>query len=105
MSSLCTHAFHHTDSKDPDIHVLDGECRQQKNTQNAPSAKTESDYLNGWIKKTVTYAKISSKMLNPRDIGRNAEEEEQEQEEQEEQKEQEEEETNQMYCTVKFVTV
>ena len=22
-SSLCTHAFHHTDSKDPDIHVLD----------------------------------------------------------------------------------
>ena len=23
-SSLCTHAFHRTDSKDPDIHVLDG---------------------------------------------------------------------------------
>ena len=23
-SSLCTHAFHHMDSKDPDIHVLDG---------------------------------------------------------------------------------
>ena len=24
MSSLCTHASHHTYSKDPDIHVLDG---------------------------------------------------------------------------------
>ena len=23
-SSLCTRAFHRTDSKDPDIHVLDG---------------------------------------------------------------------------------
>ena len=23
-SSLCTHAFHYMDSKDPDIHVLDG---------------------------------------------------------------------------------
>ena len=23
-SSLCTHAFHRTDSKDPDVHVLDG---------------------------------------------------------------------------------
>ena len=23
-SSVCSHAFHHTDSKDPDIHVLDG---------------------------------------------------------------------------------
>ena len=23
-SSLCTHAFHGTDSKDPEIHVLDG---------------------------------------------------------------------------------
>ena len=22
--SLCTRAFHHTDSKDPDVHVLDG---------------------------------------------------------------------------------
>ena len=23
-SSLCTHAFHRTDSEDPDVHVLDG---------------------------------------------------------------------------------
>ena len=33
------------------------------------SLKTECDYLNGWNKKkTVTYAKISPKMVNPRDI-------------------------------------
>ena len=43
--------------------------------------KTEYDYLYGWIKrtkqtKTVTYAKISPKMANPRDIAGNAEEEE-----------------------------
>ena len=38
-----------------------GECLQQKHTQHAPSTKTECDYLNGWIKKTVTYAKISPK--------------------------------------------
>ena len=23
-SSLCTHAFHRTESEDPDVHVLDG---------------------------------------------------------------------------------
>ena len=73
-SCLCTHAFHPTHSKDPDIHVL-GESRQQKHTQHAQSTKMEYDYLNGWIKKkqkTVTYTKISPKMVNPR----NAEEEE-----------------------------
>ena len=31
------------------------------------SMKTECDYLNGWIKK-VKYAKISPKMVNPRDL-------------------------------------
>ena len=31
ISSLCTHAFHDTDSNDPDIHVLDGRM---------PAAKT-----------------------------------------------------------------
>ena len=49
------------------------ECRQQKYTQHAPSMKMECDYLNGLIekkkkKKKVTYAKISPKMVNPRDI-------------------------------------
>ena len=38
-----------------------GECRQQKHTQHAPSTKTECDYLNFCIKKTVTRAKISPK--------------------------------------------
>ena len=42
-----------------------GECRQEKHTQHAPSTKTECDYLNGWIKKTVTYAKISPESGEP----------------------------------------
>ena len=37
------------------------------------SMKMECDYLYGWIK-TPTYAKISPKMVNPRDIAGNAEE-------------------------------
>ena len=49
-SSLCTHAFHRTDSKDPDIHVLDGWMPATKHIQHAPSMKTECDYLYGWIK-------------------------------------------------------
>ena len=48
---------------------LTGGCQQQKHTQHALSTKTECDYLNGWIKKThkktVTYQKISPKMVNP----------------------------------------
>ena len=40
--------------------------------------KTKCDYLYGWIKKTVTCTKISPKMVNPRDIAGNAEEEEEE---------------------------
>ena len=38
-----------------------------KNTRHAPSTKTECNYLNGWIN-MVTYAIISPKMVNPRDI-------------------------------------
>ena len=49
-SCLCTHAFHRNDSKDPDIHALDGWMLATKHTQHAPSMKTECDYLNGWIK-------------------------------------------------------
>ena len=52
-SSLCTHAFHLTDSKYPDIHFLDGWIPTTK-TQHVPSMKTECDYLNGWIKKSHT---------------------------------------------------
>ena len=39
------------------------------------STKTEYDHLNGWIKKMVTDAKISPKMVKRRDIAGNAEEE------------------------------
>ena len=42
-----------------------GECRQQKHTKHAPSTKMECDYLNGWIKKPVMYAKISPKSGEP----------------------------------------
>ena len=45
-----------------------GECWQQKHTQHAPSTKTECDYLYGWIEKQSHYAKISPKMVNPRDL-------------------------------------
>ena len=65
---VCAH-MHSIVQTNPDIHVLAGECWQQKHTQHAPSIKTECDCLNGWIKK-VTYAKISPKMVNPRDIAR-----------------------------------
>ena len=50
----------------------------------APSTKTECDYLYGWIKKnTITCAKISPKMVNPRDLAGNAGEVEREEGEKE----------------------
>ena len=39
-----------------------------KHIQQTLSTKIECDYLNGLIKKTVKYAKISPRMVNPRDI-------------------------------------
>ena len=65
-TSLCSHVFHPTDSKDPDIYVPEGWMTATKT--HPASTKTEYDYLNGWIKKTVTYTQISPKMVNPRDI-------------------------------------
>ena len=67
-SSLCTHTFHHTDSKDLDIYVLDG--RVSTSNEN-PACKIHEDgmWLSQWLDwKTVTYAKISPEMVNPRDI-------------------------------------
>ena len=72
-SLLCTHAFHRTNSKDLDIHVLDHSRwvnAGNKNTpnmhhlwrQNVTGLKIH-DY--GWIKKKVTYAKTSSKNGEP----------------------------------------
>ena len=65
-SSLCTHAFHCMDSNDLTFMSWTGECWQQKHTQHAASTTTESHYLKGWIKKNITYTKISPKMVNPR---------------------------------------
>ena len=59
---------------------MTGECRQQKHTQHAPPTKTECDYLHDWIKKQVTYPKISLRMVNPRDWTGNTGEEEEEEE-------------------------
>ena len=61
------------DLKDPDIHVLDGWMWETKIASTIH--KTVCDYLYGWIKKTVTNAKISPKMVSPRDIAGNEEEE------------------------------
>ena len=71
-SSLCTHAFHCTDSEDPDIHVLDG---WMPATKTHPVCTTYKDgmWLPLWLdKETVTYmyTKISPKMMNPRDVAR-----------------------------------
>ena len=51
------------------------ECWQQKHNQPAPSTKMECNYLYDWVTKTVTYTKIPPKMVNPKDIAGNAEEE------------------------------
>ena len=50
-----------------------------RTSSNQGSRKTECGYLNGWIKQTVTYAKISPKMVNPRLTAENAKEEKEEQ--------------------------
>ena len=48
-SSLWAHAFHGTNSKDPDVHVLDSWMPATKHIQHAPSMKMECGYLYGWI--------------------------------------------------------
>ena len=67
-SSLSTHAFHRMDSKDPDIHVID---RWMLATKTHPACTTHEDgmWLLQWLdEKTVTYAKISPRVVNPRAI-------------------------------------
>ena len=76
---VCTHAFHRTDSKDSGIHFQDGRLTGE----NTPSmyrlrcqnmtTSTVGLKRNGHIRKKK---KMSSKMVNPRDKGGNAEEEE-----------------------------
>ena len=73
-SSLCTHTFpSHGLKRSRHLCPRRMDAGNKKQTQHAPSTKTECDYLNGWIKKTVTYAKISPKMVNPRDLAGNPE--------------------------------
>ena len=68
-SSLCTHAFHCTD-KDPDIHVLD-EWMLATKTHPACTIHEDGMWLPQWLDwNMVTYAKISPKMVNLRDIAR-----------------------------------
>ena len=59
------HTFHHTDLKEPDIHVLDRRMAATKYTQHAPSMKTACDYLNGWIKKRSHMQKYHPKWWTP----------------------------------------
>ena len=53
------YAFHHTDSKDPDIHVWDEWMPATTTYPTRTIHKDECGYLSGWITKTVKYAKIS----------------------------------------------
>ena len=67
-SSLCTGTFHHTDSKDPDIHVLGGWMPVTKNTPSMHHSRRRNVTTSMVGLKTVIYAKISPKMVNARDI-------------------------------------
>ena len=55
------------------------ETKQNKKTEN--KNKTKQNKKKKKKKSTVTYAKISPKVVNPRDVSGNAEEEEEEEEE------------------------
>ena len=67
-SSLCTHEFHCTDSKDSNIHVLNGWMPATK-THPACTIHKDGMWLPQWLNnKTVTSAKISPKVGNPRDV-------------------------------------
>ena len=68
-SSLYSHAFHRTDSKDPDIHVLDGWMNAgNKSTPSMHHPRRRNVTTSMVGLKTVAYAEISPKMVNPRDI-------------------------------------
>ena len=56
------------DSKDPDVHVLDGWMPATKTHPARTIHEDECDYLNGWIKKPSHTQKSHLKVVNPRDI-------------------------------------
>ena len=68
-SSLCAHAFHHTDWHSCPRWVN----ASNKTTQHAPSRKTKCDYLNDWIKKRSHTQKYRPKWWTS-DIAWNTEE-------------------------------
>ena len=75
-SSLYTHAFYRTSSKNPDFHVLD-EWMPATKTHPPCTIHEDGMWLPQWLNwKTVTNAKISPKMVNPRGIATNAVEKE-----------------------------
>ena len=51
MSSLCTHAFHCTDTKEPDVHVLDGWMPATKKTHPACTIQEDRIWLPVWLDK------------------------------------------------------
>ena len=64
-SSLCIHAFHLKDLK-RSWHSCPRQMNaSNKNTQHAPSTKTECDYLYGWIKKRSHKQKSHPKWWTP----------------------------------------
>ena len=70
VSAACIHC---TYLGDPDTHVQDGECQNEKDTPHASSMKTECDYQYGGIK-TVACKNLIKTMVKPRDLVRKAEE-------------------------------
>ena len=88
-SRLSTYTFHRTDSKDPDIHVLDGWMPATK-THPACTILVDGIWQPQWFLKTKTktknghiHKKKSSKLVNPEIQLRSVEEEEEEEEEEE----------------------
>ena len=68
-SSLCTHALHRTDSKDPDVHVLDGwmpATKTQPSTHH-PRRRNVTTLIVG-LKNGSHTQKSHPKVVNPRDI-------------------------------------
>ena len=59
-SSLCTRAFHGTDSQDPDVHVLDRWMLAAK-AHPACTIHKECDYLKGWIKNSPIHKSLTQR--------------------------------------------
>ena len=68
-SSLGTHAFHHTDYKDPDIHVLDAWMPAIQPSMHHPQRRNTNTSMLGLKKNKPSHIlKISTRVVNPTDI-------------------------------------